>query len=56
MFKAAKGTRLYEDIVNQVKLLIQDGVLGLGYKLPSEPELAEKFGESPPVASTTANR
>ena len=46
MFKAAKGTRLYEDIVNQFKLLIQDGAMGLGFKLPSEPELAERFGVS----------
>jgi len=43
MFSATKKTRLFEEIVNQVRLLIENNTLSLGDQLPSEIELAEKF-------------
>jgi GntR family transcriptional repressor for pyruvate dehydrogenase complex len=46
MFVAPKKTRLCEDIVNQLKSLIENHSLRLGDKLPSETELAERFGVS----------
>jgi GntR family transcriptional repressor for pyruvate dehydrogenase complex len=41
--KAIKKTRVYEDIVAQVKDLIADGKLRPGDQLPSERELSETF-------------
>jgi len=38
-----KSTRIYEEIVRQVKQLIADGRLKSGDRLPPERELAEKF-------------
>ena len=38
-----RSTRIYEEIVRQVKLLIADGKLKSGDRLPPERELAEKF-------------
>jgi GntR family transcriptional repressor for pyruvate dehydrogenase complex len=43
MLKAVKKTRVYEDIVAQVKELIADGKLRPGDQLPSERELSEMF-------------
>ncbi len=38
-----KSTRIYEEIVRQVKQLIADGTLKSGDRLPPERDLAEKF-------------
>src|SRR3989475_9716028 len=38
-----KSTRIYEEIVRQVKQLIAEGRLKTGDRLPPERELAEKF-------------
>ena len=38
-----KSTRIYEEIVRQVKPLIAEGRLKSGDRLPPERELAEKF-------------
>jgi GntR family transcriptional repressor for pyruvate dehydrogenase complex len=43
MLKAIKKTRIYEEVVNQIHDLIQDGRLKPGAQLPSERELAETF-------------
>jgi len=46
MFAITKKTRLCEDIVEQIKAQIENQTLSLGDKLPSETELAERFGVS----------
>ncbi len=46
MFTVTKKTRLFEDIVNQVKSLIESNALLPGDQLPSESELANQFGVS----------
>jgi len=46
VFSVTKKTRLCEDIVEQIKALIEKQTLSLGDKLPSETELAERFGVS----------
>jgi GntR family transcriptional repressor for pyruvate dehydrogenase complex len=38
-----KSTRIYEEIIRQVKLMIAEGRLKSGDRLPPERELAEKF-------------
>src|SRR5260370_12855752 len=38
-----KSTRIYEEIVRQVKRLIAEGKLKSGDRLPPERDLAEKF-------------
>ncbi len=38
-----KSTRIYEEIVRQVKQLIAEGRLKSGDRLPPERDLAEKF-------------
>jgi GntR family transcriptional repressor for pyruvate dehydrogenase complex len=38
-----KSTRIYEEIIRQVKLMISEGRLKSGDQLPPERELAEKF-------------
>ncbi len=43
LLKAIKKTRVYEDIVAQIKVLIADGKLRAGDQLPSERELSEMF-------------
>ena len=43
MLKAIKKTRLYEEMVEQLHQLIDDGKLKAGDRLPSERELAETF-------------
>ncbi|NLO88741.1 MAG: FadR family transcriptional regulator [Clostridia bacterium] len=44
--KTIKKTRVYEEVVKQLKELIANGELGPGEKLPSERELAKQFGVS----------
>ncbi len=46
MFRTTKKTRLFEDIVNQIKAMIENNSLVLGDQLPSESELASQFGVS----------
>jgi len=43
MLKAIRKTRLYEEMVEQLHQLIDDGKLKAGDRLPSERELAETF-------------
>lgn len=43
MLRVVKKTRIYEDIVAQIKGLIADGRLKSGDQLPSERELSEMF-------------
>ncbi|MEE8224579.1 MAG: GntR family transcriptional regulator, partial [candidate division NC10 bacterium] len=43
ILKAVKKTRIYQDIVAQVKELIAEGKLKPGDQLPSERELSEMF-------------
>ena len=43
MLRAVKKTRIYEDIVSQIRELIADGRLKSGDQLPSERELSEMF-------------
>ncbi|MEE9153897.1 MAG: GntR family transcriptional regulator, partial [candidate division NC10 bacterium] len=43
ILKAVKKTRVYQDIVAQVKDLIGEGQLKPGDQLPSERELSETF-------------
>jgi hypothetical protein len=43
MLKAIKKTRVYEDIVAQLKELIAEGKVKPGEQLPSERELSEMF-------------
>ncbi len=38
-----KSTRIYEEIVRQIKTLVQEGKLKSGDKLPPERDLAERF-------------
>lgn len=41
-----KSTRIYEEIIRQIKTLIAEGQLRSGDRLPPERDLAEKFGVS----------
>ncbi len=43
MLRSVKKTRIYEDIVSQIRELIADGRLKSGDRLPSERELSEMF-------------
>jgi GntR family transcriptional repressor for pyruvate dehydrogenase complex len=43
MLKVIKKTRLYEEVVGQLRQLIDEGKLKAGDRLPSERELAETF-------------
>jgi GntR family transcriptional repressor for pyruvate dehydrogenase complex len=43
MLKAVKKIRLYEEVLEQLHLLIEEGKLKAGDRLPSERELAETF-------------
>ena len=49
LFKPVKKRRLYEDIVDHIKELMVRGELKPGDKLPSERELAERFGVGRPT-------
>ncbi len=46
MYKAVRTSRLYEQIVQQIEDSILSGVLKAGEQLPSERELATRFGVS----------
>ncbi|WP_040215204.1 FadR/GntR family transcriptional regulator [Clostridium polynesiense] len=43
MFKPIKNARVYEQVVEQIKLLIFKGIIKKGDKLPTERELAEQL-------------
>lgn len=43
LFAPAKPRRTFEEIINQIKVLLETGVLKQGDKLPSERELAMQF-------------
>ncbi|NLK01269.1 MAG: FadR family transcriptional regulator [Clostridia bacterium] len=45
-FETIKKTRVYEEVVKQIKELIMEGKLDSGERLPSERELAKQFGVS----------
>ena len=45
-FKPIKTRRIYEEIVDQLKMMIIQGNLKPGDKLPSERELSEQLGVS----------
>ena len=49
MFEKIKNRRVFEVIASQVRNAILDGTLKTGDKLPSEVELAEKFGVGRPA-------
>lgn len=46
MFTPIKNTKVYEQVINQIKTMIQDGTLKRGDKLPSERDLVEQLGVS----------
>lgn len=46
MFKKARESKLYEEVVRQIKVLISKGKLKPGDLLPSEEELAKSIGVS----------
>jgi GntR family transcriptional repressor for pyruvate dehydrogenase complex len=46
MFECAKTNKVSQNIVNQIRKAIFDGVLKSGDKLPSDKELIDKFGVS----------
>ncbi|MBW1729488.1 MAG: FadR family transcriptional regulator [Deltaproteobacteria bacterium] len=48
-FKPVKRARLYEEVAEQIKAAIFDGLLEPGDSLPSERELAEMFGVGRPT-------
>ena len=45
-FKPVKSSRLYEEVIDQIKELIIDGQINPGDKFPPERKLAAKFGIS----------
>ncbi|MDF2503007.1 FadR/GntR family transcriptional regulator [Clostridium sp.] len=46
MFSPIKNTKVYEQVIIQIKEMISKGILRKGDKLPSERELVEKLGVS----------
>lgn len=46
MFTPIKNTKVYEQVIEQIKGMIADGTLKKGDKLPSERDLAEQLGIS----------
>ena len=46
MFKVAKSTKVFQNVVDQIQEAILDGRLEIGQSLPSERELKEMFGIS----------
>ncbi|MDP4089609.1 MAG: FadR/GntR family transcriptional regulator [Bacillota bacterium] len=48
MFTPVKGTKIYEQVVEQIKKMIGDGTLKRGDKLPTERDLAEQLQVSRP--------
>jgi len=47
-FKPVEPRRLYQQIADQIRELIQEGGLGTGVRLPAERDLAQKLGVSRP--------
>jgi GntR family transcriptional repressor for pyruvate dehydrogenase complex len=48
MFKPVKKTRIYEEIVNKIKAMVEKGELTAGDRLPSERDLSAAFRVSRP--------
>lgn len=46
VFTPIKSTKVYEQVIDQIKSMIKDGTLKKGDKLPSERELVEELGVS----------
>jgi len=46
MFTPIKNTKVYEQVIDQIKEMIKDGTLKKGDKLPSERDLVEQLGVS----------
>jgi len=46
MFNPIKITKVYEQVIQQIKDMIADGTLKKGDKLPSERDMAAMFGVS----------
>ncbi|HLA42583.1 MAG TPA: FadR/GntR family transcriptional regulator [Aggregatilineales bacterium] len=46
MYSPLHASRLYEQVINQIEALIQEGKLRAGDRLPAERELSEQFGVS----------
>lgn len=46
MFSPIKNTKVYEQVITQIKAMIAKGILKKGDKLPSERELVDKLGVS----------
>lgn len=55
MFKSVKHVRVSDEIVNQVKALISQGMLKPGDRLPPERELVNQFGVSRPSLREALN-
>jgi GntR family transcriptional repressor for pyruvate dehydrogenase complex len=55
MFKSVKHVRVSDEIVNQVKALISQGMLKPGDRLPPERELVKEFGVSRPSLREALN-
>jgi DNA-binding FadR family transcriptional regulator len=49
MFLAIEPRRLYRQVAEQIRALIEAGQLGVGERLPAERDLAEKFSVSRPT-------
>ena len=49
MFMALEPRRLYRQVAEQIRALIESGELPAGERLPAERELAERFGVSRPT-------
>jgi len=55
MFKAIRHTKVSDEIVNQVKNQISEGILKPGDRLPPERELVKEFGVSRPSLREALN-
>lgn len=55
MFKSIKHTKVSDEIVNQIKSLISEGMLKPGDRLPPERELIKEFGVSRPSLREALN-
>lgn len=55
MFKSIKHTKVSDEIINQIKSRISEGMLKPGDRLPPERELAKEFGVSRPSLREALN-
>jgi GntR family transcriptional repressor for pyruvate dehydrogenase complex len=55
MFRSIKHTKVSDEIVNQIKDLISDGILKPGDRLSPERDLAKEFGVSRPSLREALN-